>query len=137
MEPIVMGILDSTDGNPHRVVTIHGGYVYDANKVHSLRLSGEALDYCCSTETVKKTFLNFPKVVLNHCKGSDQEKRQQTMTLTALPGFDRKLYIHDDLLRPADRLSAGILVAHVKRRIEQSESSESSTGAAMHPARAK
>ena len=93
------------------------------------------MDYCCSTETVKKTFLNFPKVVLNRCcKGSDQEKRQQ-MTLT-LPGFGRK-YIHDDLLRPADRLSVGTLVAHVKRRIEQSESSEASTGAAMHPARAK
>ena len=31
-----MGILNSKDGNYSQVVTIHGGYVYDANEVHAI-----------------------------------------------------------------------------------------------------
>ena len=99
---ILMGILNSTDGNYTRVVNIHGGYVYDANEVHALPLSGEAcLDYCCSTEMVKNTFVNFGKVVLFHYEGLEIEKRKQ-MVLT-LPGFGRVLDIHDHLLRPEDQ----------------------------------
>ena len=32
---ILMGIFNSTDGNYPQVVTIHGGYVYDANEVNA------------------------------------------------------------------------------------------------------
>ena len=91
---ILMGILNSTDGNYPRVVTIYGGYVHDANEVHALTLSGEALDYWCSTETVKNTFVNFGKVVLFHYKGPEIEKRKQ-MILT-LPGFGREYDDSDD-----------------------------------------
>ena len=95
---ILMGILNSSDGSYPRVVTIHGGFVYDANEVHAISLSREALDYCCSTETVKNTFVNFHKVVKFHYEGSETEKRQQ-MTLT-LPGQGRVHHIHDDLMMP-------------------------------------
>ena len=106
---ILMSILNSTDGNyprvvtihggyVYRVVTIHGGYVYDTNEVNALPLSGEALNYCCSTETAKNTFVNFRKVVKFHYEGAKTEKRQQ-MVLT-LPGQGRVFHIHDDLMVP-------------------------------------
>ena len=84
---ILMGILNSSDGSHHRVVTLHGGYVYDANEGQALRLSQEALDYCCSTETVKNTFVNFRKVVKFHYDGPDIKKRQQM--ILSLPGSVR------------------------------------------------
>ena len=68
--------------------------MYDANEVHALTLSGEALDHCCSTETVKNTFVNFGKVVLFQYEGPEIEKRKQ-MILT-LPGFGRKYDEMDD-----------------------------------------
>ena len=68
--------------------------MYDANEVHALTLSGEALDYCCSTETVKNTFVYSGKVVLFHYEGPEIEKRKK-MILT-LPGFCRKYDETDD-----------------------------------------
>jgi hypothetical protein len=91
-----MGILNSTDGSYPRVVTIHGGFMYNTNEVHAITLSGEALDYFCSTEMVKNTFVNFRKVVKFHYEGSKTEKRQQ-MILTP-PGQGRVFHIHDDLM---------------------------------------
>ena len=72
--------------------------MYDANEVHAITLSSEALDYCCSTDTVKNIFVNFHKVVKFHYEGSKTEKRQQ-MILT-LPGQGRVLRIYDDLMMP-------------------------------------
>ena len=63
-----------------------------------MQLHGEAWDYCCSTDTVKNTCVNFRKVVKFHYEGSETEKRQQ-MILT-LPGQGRVLRIHDDLMMP-------------------------------------
>ena len=61
--------------------------MYDANEGQALRLSQEALDYCCSTETVKNTFVNFCKVVKFHYDGPDIKKRQQM--ILSLPGSVR------------------------------------------------
>ena len=76
--------------------------------LNALPLSGEALDYCCSTETVKNTFVNFGKVVQFHYEGPEIEKRKQ-IVLT-LPRFGRELNIHDDLLPEEERREGGIII---------------------------
>ena len=58
-DTIVLGVLNKSDGNCSHAVTIHGGYVYDANEEVAIPLCKEALDYCCSTSTVKNEFVNF------------------------------------------------------------------------------
>jgi hypothetical protein len=55
-------------------VTIHGGFVYDANKLVAIPLCQEALDYCTSTQTEKSSFVNFRKIALFNNKGQWQEK---------------------------------------------------------------
>ena len=59
-----MGVLNESDGNGSHAVTIHGGYVYDANEVVGIPLCKEALDYCCSVTMVKNEFVSFRKVTL-------------------------------------------------------------------------
>jgi hypothetical protein len=51
-------------------VTIHGGFIYDANEVVALPLCQEALDYCTSTETQKSTFIEFRRGFLFQYMGS-------------------------------------------------------------------
>jgi hypothetical protein len=63
-DTILLGVLNESDGNGSHAVTIHGGYVYDANEVVAIPLCKEALDYCCSTSTVKNEFVSFRKVTL-------------------------------------------------------------------------
>ena len=63
-DTILLGVLNESDGNGSHAVTIHGGYVYDANEVVAIPLCKEALDYCCSTTTVKNEFVSFRKVTL-------------------------------------------------------------------------
>lgn len=56
---VFVGVLISSDGNFSHAVTIHSGFIYDANEVVALRLCQEALDYCTSTETQQSTFIDF------------------------------------------------------------------------------
>jgi hypothetical protein len=63
-DTILLGVVNESDGNGSHAVTIHGGYVYDANEVVVIPLCKEALDYCCSTSTVKNEFVSFWKVTL-------------------------------------------------------------------------
>ena len=61
MDTMVLAVLNESDGNGSHAVTIHGGYVNDANEVVAIPLYKEALDYCCSTSTVKNEFFSFRK----------------------------------------------------------------------------
>ena len=63
-DTILLGVLNESDGNGLHALTIHGGYVYDANEVVAIPLIKEALDYSCSTPTVKNAFVSFWKVTL-------------------------------------------------------------------------
>ncbi|KAI2502762.1 hypothetical protein MHU86_11666 [Fragilaria crotonensis] len=58
-DTMVLAVLNESDGNGSHAVTIHSGYVYDANEVVAIPLCKEALDYCCSTSTVKNEFVSF------------------------------------------------------------------------------
>jgi hypothetical protein len=79
-DTILMGVLNESDGNGSHAVTIHGGYVYDANEVVAIPLCKEALDYCCSTTTVKNGFVSFRKATLFYYDGPDVNRKSQ-MTL--------------------------------------------------------
>jgi hypothetical protein len=85
---IVLGVLNESDGNGSHAVTIHGGYVYDANEEVAIPLCKEALDYCCSTSTVKNKFVSFRKATLFFYEGTDVIKKTQLTLLRE--GLKRK-----------------------------------------------
>jgi hypothetical protein len=60
-DTILLRVLNKSDGNNSHTVTVHGGYVYDANEVVAIPLCKEALDHCCSTTMVKNEFVSFCK----------------------------------------------------------------------------
>ena len=88
-DTILLGVLNESDGNGSHAVTIHGGYVYDANGVVAIPLCKEALDYCCSTTMVKNEFVSFRKVRLFFYEGPDANKKSQ-MTLLVCSKRKRK-----------------------------------------------
>ena len=77
-DTILLGVLNESDGNGSHAVTIHGGYVFDANEVVAIPLCKETLDYCCST--VKNGFVSFRKATLFCYDGPDVNRKSQ-MTL--------------------------------------------------------
>ena len=80
-ETIFLGVLNESDGNSSHAVTIHGGFVYDANEVIAIPLCKESLDYCCSTATVKNEFVSFRKATLFHCDGIKDPEKRMKLTL--------------------------------------------------------
>ena len=57
---LLVGVLLASDGNCLHAVSIHGGFVYDANELVALPLCQDALDYCTSTAEVKSSFCWIP-----------------------------------------------------------------------------
>ena len=49
-EVIVVGVLSESDGNASHAVSIHAGWIYDANETTALPLCREGMNYCCSTD---------------------------------------------------------------------------------------
>jgi hypothetical protein len=49
--------LMSGDGTASHCITIAGLWVFDSNKAEAEPLSHDFLDWCCSTDTIKDTFL--------------------------------------------------------------------------------
>jgi hypothetical protein len=70
-------VLNESDRNGLHAVTIHGGYVYDANEVVGIPLCKEALDNCCSTTMMKNEFVSFCKVTLFFYDGPEVNKKSQ------------------------------------------------------------
>jgi len=71
---LVLGCLNASDGNCSHEVTVHGGFVYDANELIALPLCQEALDYCTSTQTEKGSFVDFRRVALFYFEVQRQER---------------------------------------------------------------
>jgi hypothetical protein len=71
---ILVGVLLASDGNCSHAVTIHGGFVYDANEVVALPLCQEALDYCTSIAEVKSSFVRFRRGYFLRYKGTKKHK---------------------------------------------------------------
>jgi len=74
-DTMVLAVLNESDGNGSHAVTIHSGFVYDANEVVAIPLCKEALDYCCSTSTVKNEFVSFRKATLFFYDGPDINRK--------------------------------------------------------------
>ena len=71
---LLLGVLSASDGSCCHAVTIHGGYVYDANEVIALPLCEEALNYCTSTALVKSEFVRFRRGYIFQYEGQRKEK---------------------------------------------------------------
>jgi hypothetical protein len=71
---LLLGVLYASDGSCCHAVTIHGGYVYDANEVIGLPLCQEALDYCTSTALVKSEFVRFRRGYIFRYEGQKKQK---------------------------------------------------------------
>jgi hypothetical protein len=74
---ILLGVLNASDGNCSHAVTLHGGFIYDANELIAIPLCQEALDYCTSTATEKSTFVSFRRIALFYYEGQRQEKMKK------------------------------------------------------------
>ena len=72
---IYVGVLAESDGNASHAVSIHAGWIYDANETTALPLCMEGLNYCCSTATVKNTFLTFQRLTCISYDGHNKHKR--------------------------------------------------------------
>ena len=71
---ILLGVLNASDGNCSHAVTLHGGFIYNANKLIAIPLCQEALDYCTSTQTERSSFVNFRRIALFYYEGQREEK---------------------------------------------------------------
>ena len=74
---ILVGAMIASDGNLNHAVSIHGGYIYDANEETAIPLSQEGLDYCTSTSSKKSQFIAFRTVLLFQYKGTKKSRLEQ------------------------------------------------------------
>ena len=77
---IFVGVLLASDGNSNHAITIHGGFVYDANERVAIPLCQEALDYCTCTPTQNSHFVEFRRGFMLRYVGG-KKNRIQAMTL--------------------------------------------------------
>ena len=78
---VMMGVMVASDGSCSHAITVHGGFIFDANEHVALPLCPEALDYCTSTALIKTTFVGFKRAWLYRYHGK-QTNRIARMTLT-------------------------------------------------------
>jgi hypothetical protein len=72
---MLLGVLHASDGSCCHAVTIHGGFIYDANETIALPLCNEAaLNNCTSTSLVKSNFVNFRRGCILKYKGTQKSK---------------------------------------------------------------
>ena len=76
---VFVGVLLASDGNSNHAVTIHGGFIYDANEIVAIPLCQKALDYCTCTPTEKSTFIDFRRGFMFRYVGG-KKHRIQSMT---------------------------------------------------------
>ena len=71
---MLLGVLLASDGSCGHAVTIHGGFIYDANETIALPLCDEALNYCTSTLLVKSNFVKFRRGYILKYEGTKKGK---------------------------------------------------------------
>ena len=64
---ILLGVLNASDGNCSHAVTVHGGFIYNANELVAIPL-------CQQAPTEKSMFVNFCRISLFYYEGRHQEK---------------------------------------------------------------
>jgi len=72
-----VGVLLATDGSNSHAVSIHGGYIYDANEERGIPLCKEGLDYCtCTSTDTTSEFESFTAGWIFCYEGKDDMKRK-------------------------------------------------------------
>ena len=83
---VFIGVLLASDESCSHAVTLHGGFVFDANEPVALRLCDESLDYCTSTENVKSSFVKFKRGYLFRHNGMNTNRiARMTIKTTDMP----------------------------------------------------
>ena len=85
---VFLAVLSASDGNCSHAITIHGGFIYDANETIAVPLCQEGLDYCTSTEDQPSTFIDFRRGYIFRYMGK-QKKLRAKMTL--VPAYCRTI----------------------------------------------
>lgn len=80
---VFVAVLLASDGNCSHAVTIHRGWLFDANEKYAIPMCKEALDYCTCDETQTSTFVQFHKGWLLQYTGKKQEKISRFRQLEA------------------------------------------------------
>ena len=78
---ILLAVLTASDGHRNHAVTIHGGFIYDANEEIALPLNQQALDYCVSTKVQKSKFESFHRGVLFTYMGTKELRKARMMPI--------------------------------------------------------
>ena len=78
---VMMGVMVASNGSCSHAITVHGGFIFDANEQLALPLCPKALDYCTSTAQVKSTFVAFKRAWIYRYHGK-QPNRVTKITLT-------------------------------------------------------
>jgi hypothetical protein len=78
---ILLAVLSASNGHRNHAITIHGGFIYDANEQTALPLNQEALDYCVSTASKKSTFIRFRSDVMFRYIGKKPDKVHMMLPL--------------------------------------------------------
>ena len=71
---MLSGVLRASDGSCCHAITIHDGFIYDANEKTALPLCAEALNYCTSTSLVKSDFVDFRRGYILRSEGTKKGK---------------------------------------------------------------
>jgi hypothetical protein len=78
---ILLAVLSASDGHRNHAITIHGGFIYDANEQTTLPLNQEALDYCVSTASKKCKLIRFRSGVMFRYIGKKPDKVRMMLPL--------------------------------------------------------
>ncbi len=78
---ILLAVLSASDGHRNHAITIHGGFIYDANEQTAPPLNQKALDYCVSTASKKSKFIRFRSGVMFRYIGKKLDKVHMMLPL--------------------------------------------------------
>jgi hypothetical protein len=77
-QQMLSGVLHSSDWSCCHAVSIHGGFICDANETIALPpCKNEALNYCTLTSLVKSDFVNFRRACILKYEGTNRKLQRR------------------------------------------------------------
>ena len=88
---ILVAVLKPIDGNISHAISIHNGFIYDANEDVAIPLCEEGLDYCTiANDGTQSKFENFWRGIVYFYKGTKKQKIGRLMgQVKAMPSIDQ------------------------------------------------
>ena len=81
---LLLGVIYASGGNCSHAVTVHGGFVYNANELIAISLCQGALDYCTSTQKERSSSVNFRRIAFFITKRSGRKRLGKLACLSKL-----------------------------------------------------